>query len=101
MDINTDCGCGRPMALDMALGSSPGPDNTMALGGSADDSDLYGPGSSMVLNTNIAQCGASWRAPVITQITQGVETGFQIPHGFTQQIHIERMISPAPGGLKA
>lgn len=33
-DINTDCGCNRVMNPDMGPGNSPGPNITMALGGS-------------------------------------------------------------------
>lgn len=47
MGLNTDLGCGRAMDPGMVLDSSPGPDDTMAPGGSIGNSGLYGPGSRM------------------------------------------------------
>lgn len=40
VDIDTDRGCGRAMNLDMALGSSPHPDDNIAPGGRTSPSEL-------------------------------------------------------------
>ena len=45
-DFNTNQDCSRAMDPDMTFGSSPGPCDTMALGGCPVCSDLYGPGRS-------------------------------------------------------
>ena len=42
---------------DMVLNHSPGPDITMALGGSTDHSDWYGPGCSWPLDTSMVTGG--------------------------------------------
>lgn len=42
------------MDLDMALGRSSGPDNTMAPGGSAGHSDWHGPVAAWPFDTNMA-----------------------------------------------
>lgn len=49
MDVNTDTGHDRSKDPDMALGRSPGPDNTMVLASSASHSDQHGPRTSMAL----------------------------------------------------
>lgn len=46
--------------LDVALSSSPGPDNIMALGGSTGHSNGLGPGDDMALNNNMTQ---AWLSP--------------------------------------
>lgn len=40
VDTDTDQGCGRAMDLDMVLGSSPHPDDSMAPGGRTSPSEL-------------------------------------------------------------
>lgn len=43
IDINTACGYGRATDRDVACGSSPGPNDIMDLGGSADFLALHNP----------------------------------------------------------
>lgn len=49
MDIYIDHGCSRATEPDTALGSSPGPGNTMVQGGSTGHSGLYCPGRGSAL----------------------------------------------------
>lgn len=57
LDIDTDCSCDRTMAINMAPGSSPGTEDTMALGGSTRYSGLHGPSRGSTLRTNLALVG--------------------------------------------
>lgn len=47
MDISTIPGCGWAIDPDMALSSSPGPDDTMVPGDSVGHSDWHDPGGGM------------------------------------------------------
>ncbi|KAL6088689.1 hypothetical protein STEG23_010720 [Scotinomys teguina] len=51
MDINSDSSCSRTMDPDMVLGSSPGPEVTMAQGDSIEHPDQYDLASTQPLVT--------------------------------------------------
>lgn len=53
MDVNTDPSCGKTMNPYMALSSSPGPEVTMALGGSTGYPDDHGTAAAWLLDTNM------------------------------------------------
>lgn len=69
--INTDKCCSRAMALDMAPGSSPGLDDTIALGGIAGHLDWHEPNGSMGLKVQHGpRCGSkSWAFTLHSMVT--------------------------------
>lgn len=54
LDINTDPGCGKTMAIDMVLGVTLGLNITMSLADSADHSEQCAHSDSLAQGTNMA-----------------------------------------------
>lgn len=78
MDFNTDCDCSRAKDPGMALGSSSGSYTSMALGGNACHSGLYGAGRAIDLGHQHGQrwWPRSWISvwPLVATWTTGINT---------------------------